>query len=236
MACCAHAFLQTWALRPCLLLQPSRLTGHPGDHPVWYTEEHQAFSTQTYLYIIFFPLHTSFIFSLQAPLCHHFSPLSDFLDRLGPLLWWMSLIISFQSQEEERGGSQFRTIALTGETVSPWLPRGNGAEMDSCYKRRRWWWCFLAFPSTAWLSLCRGHTLCPLLSLQSELNATADRLWPRRSVAMCCSAVTMAVYFLSAYTSCQIKGCSAICPHGLMLNSGWTGSRRDRSQKWQKPF
>lgn len=30
----------------------------------------------------------------------------------------MCLIISFQSQEEDRGGSQFRAIALTGERLS----------------------------------------------------------------------------------------------------------------------
>lgn len=98
---------------------------------------------------ISFSLFAPSLFPLSSgpsPLCRHFSPFSDFPDRLRLLLWWMSLIISFQSQEEERGGSQFRTIALTGETVSPWLPRGNGAEMDSCYEHRGGdnWWCLLA--------------------------------------------------------------------------------------------
>lgn len=86
------------------------------------------------------------------------------------------------------------------------------------------------------VSLCRGHTLCHLLSLWSKLNATADRLWPWRSVALCCSAVTMTVYFLSAYTSCQIRGCSAICPHSLILNSGWTGGRCDASHSDKNPL
>lgn len=84
---------------------------------------------------------------LQVPfILLPFLTISHHPDRLRPLLWYMCLIISFQSQEEERGESQFRGIALTGETFSPWLPRGNGAEMDSCYKCRGGdnWWCLPA--------------------------------------------------------------------------------------------
>lgn len=187
MACCAHASLQKWAPHPACCYSPAGSQDTQGT-TLSGTRSSTKLSAHRHISISFSSRSVSLLsfFFRPSPLCHHFSPFSDFSDRLGPLLWWMFLIISFQSREEERGGSQFRTISLTGETVSPWLPRGNGAEMDSCYKRRGGdnWWCFLAqwlhsaLPSTAWLSLCRGHTLCPLLSLQSKLNATDDRLWP----------------------------------------------------------
>lgn len=181
-----------WGFKPCLRdLLCACASSDWAPHPAYCTSQSDSPlgppclapwrdakpSAHSCLYIISPRFRSCFSsFSQRAALCSHFSPFSDFPDRPGLFLWWMSLIISFQSQEEERGGSQFRGITLTGETVSPWLPRGNGAEMDSCYKRRggdNWWcspawWLHFAFPSVvscvarrAVLTLSVGHILQP---------------------------------------------------------------------------
>lgn len=239
MASFAHAFLQTWAPHSACCYSPAGSQDTQGTTLSGTREEPQTFSTQTCLYII---LSVPSLFPLSSgPLhCEAISPY--FPDKLRPLLWYMCLIISFQSQEEERGGSQFRTIALTGETVSSWLPRGKGAGMDSCYKRRGGdnWWCLLAqwlhsvFPPwlllpgrwLGWASaLC--HILHPLLSLQSRQIATADQLWPWGSMPLCCSAV---VCFKSQLVLLiRSECCPTSCPHSLM-NTGWTGGRLGTSQ------
>lgn len=199
---------------------------------------------------ISFSLFAPSLFPLSSgpsPLCRHFSPFSDFPDRLRLLLWWMSLIISFQSQEEERGGSQFRTIALTGETVSPWLPRGNGAEMDSCYEHRGGdnWWCLLAqwlhSASPRWIVVSLPGWAEPLqgphsASLTKPAEQTKCHSW---------SALAMKKYGLvplSCYYGSVLCLCSA-CPsvllshvptqphakHWLVRRSVWCFS------KWTKP-
>lgn len=73
----AHAFLQTWGPTPCLVLQPSRLAGHPRDHPVWYWRRSTKSSAYRHISLSL-PLRSISVSSfLQAPLhcaaiSHHF--------------------------------------------------------------------------------------------------------------------------------------------------------------------
>lgn len=222
-------------------------------------EEQRALGTQTYLCIIFSLLHPPFLLFLQAlrPLCRHFSPFLNFSDRLKPLLWWMSLIISFQSQEVWRGGSQFRSIALTGETVSPWLPRGNGAEMDSCYKHRGGdnWWCLLVqwlhppFPLLVdWAQPLQGPRSA---SFTKPAQQTKCHGWSAPAIKKygpvllsCCywGSVFLFLFLFfffwvsSTRPSHQIRGCSPICPHCPMLNTGRAGGQWDATQNDESLF
>lgn len=123
-------------LRPHTLPAARAHTDTQGSSLFGSDEEHQASSTQTLLYITFSLLHLVSSF-LQA--CSIVLPfLTIFrLSRQAQTSAMMNVLNNlFSILGGVEGGSQFRTIGLTRETVSPWLSRGNGAEMDSCYKRR----------------------------------------------------------------------------------------------------
>ncbi|CAB1456966.1 unnamed protein product [Pleuronectes platessa] len=102
-----------------------------------------------------------------------------------------------------------------GETVSPWLPRGNGAEMDSCYQHRDGdnWGCLPA----QWL-----HPASPSPATATEKYGLLSCYYGS--------------FFLSLLGLHFIRGCSPICPHSLVLNTGrkqghWDASKEnDKSQ------
>lgn len=129
--------LQTWATHSACRNRPASLQDTQGATLSGTREGHK----DIHLSISPLSLPTFFSpFSIVQPFP------SVFQTGLSLFLWYMCLIISFQSQGEDRGRSQFRTIALTGETVSSTLPKGKGAGMDLCYKCRGGdnWWCLLA--------------------------------------------------------------------------------------------
>lgn len=121
VACFAHAFLQIWGSHTlsAVIAQPTHRT--PKGPPCLVPGKSTKPSACRSFCVI---LSVSSYFPLSSGPRHCAAISTHFPDKLWSLLWSMCLIISFQSQEEERSGSQFRTIILTGETVCSLLPRG----------------------------------------------------------------------------------------------------------------